>query len=67
MTKCVVLSPEALLSRARCFCLDCDKGTVWVVTSNALCCIEEGKVNLFIKSAKVVSPIVLKTSGSAVK
>ena len=44
VTKCSVLSPAALLSEAQCFCLDCDRGTVWVVTRNDLCCIEDGKV-----------------------
>lgn len=46
VTKCVVLSPEDLLSGALCFCLDCDSGTVWVATRNDLCCIEGGKVGM---------------------
>ena len=44
VTKCLVLSPDALLSEAQCFCLDCDRGTVWVVTRSDLCCIEDGTV-----------------------
>ena len=46
LTKCLVLSPEALLSGAQCFCLDCDSGTVWVATRTDLCCIQEGKVQV---------------------
>ena len=50
VTKCLVLPPAALLSEVQCFCLDCDRGTVWVVTRNDLCCIEDGKVTSLTNS-----------------
>lgn len=48
VTCCTVLPAEALIARAHCFCLDCDRGIVWVAARNELVCVEDGKVSLQI-------------------
>ena len=44
---CVALPADSIVARARCFCLDCDRGVVWVATDNVLCSIEDNKVGYF--------------------
>ena len=40
VTSCSVYAAADLLKDAQSFCLDCDSGSVWVATSNSLCCID---------------------------
>lgn len=43
-TSCTVLPAEKLLGDAQHFCLDCDRGAVWIATRNELCSIENNNV-----------------------
>ena len=44
VVSCTVLPAQELLGGAQRFCLDCDRGTVWVATGNGLCSIENNRV-----------------------
>ena len=65
MSKCLVLAPAAILSGAQCFCLDCDRGTVWIVTSSDLCCIEDGKVMKTVSYSTYIMYLVLHCTDEA--
>lgn len=45
ITSCAVFSAEELIANAQCFCLDCDRGVVWISTKNELCSIENNKLS----------------------